>query len=132
MKKLPFYSFLFLVFFCSNTLFGQALSNTANINWSAEYNEPNNSFLSNVIHSTQDGFYALRIKGLGSKRDNPNILVEYYDKAQMKLKKSAELDLKFKKKQRDFENVIMAGSNMYFLTSFNNQAKITYLPKGSI
>ena len=122
MKKLPFYNFLLLSLFCSCALFGQQLSNNANINWSAEYNEPNNSFLSDVIHSTQDGFYALRIQGLGAKRDNPNIMVEYYDKAQMKLKKSAELDLKYKKKQRDFENVIMAGSNMYFLTSFNNQA----------
>ena len=123
MKKLPFYNFLLLLCCYNVTLFGQQPTNTANINWSAEYNEPNNSFLSDVIHSTQDGFYALRIQGLGTKRDNPNIMVEYYDKAQMKLKKSAELDLNYKKKQRDFESVIMAGSNMYFLTSFNNQAK---------
>jgi len=95
----------------------------ANINWSAEYNEPNNSFLSRIIHSDKNGFYTLRIQGLGAKRTKPNILVEYYAKAQMKMKKSIELDLKYNNKRRDFEDVIMAGDQLYFLTSFNNQAK---------
>lgn len=104
-------------------LIGQALTNDANIQWSAEYSEPNNSFLSKVIHADQNGFYALRVQGLGSKKTKPSIFVESYDKGQMKLKKSVELDLKFKNKRRDFENVIMAGGQMYFLTSFNNQAK---------
>ena len=46
----------------------------------------------------------------------------------MKMKKSIELDLNYKNKRRDFEDVIMAGDQLYFLTSFNNQAKkINYL-----
>ena len=99
------------------------LDNNANIDWSAEYNEPNNSFLSKVVHYDEAGFYALRVQNLGTKRENPKVYIEYYDKQQMKLKKSAELDLKFKKKTRDFEDLIVVGDNMYLLTSFNNQAK---------
>lgn len=123
MKKIIFNLFLLHLVAATTALWGQKLADNAKINWSAEYNEPNNSFLSKVVHSDQNGFHALRIQGLGAKKDKPTILLEYYDKNQMKLKKSAELDLKFKKKRRDFENVIVAGGNMYFLTSFNNQAK---------
>ncbi len=101
----------------------QAPINKANIDWSAEYNEPNNSFLSKVVHYDETGFYALRVQNLGTKRENPKVYLEYYDKQQMKLKKSAELDLKFKKKTRDFEDLIVVDDNMYLLTSFNNQAK---------
>lgn len=101
----------------------QVPSNNTNIDWSAEYNEPNNSFLSKVVHYDEAGFYALRVQSLGNKKDNPKIYLEYYDKQQMKLQKSAELDLKFKKKTRDFEDLIVVGDNMYLLTSFNNQAK---------
>ena len=119
-----------LVFFATNILAqGQATqinSNPqakSNIDWSAEYNEPNNSFLSKVVHYNETGFYALRVQSLGAKRDNPKVYLEYYDKQQMKLKKSAELDLKYRKKTRDFEDVIVVGDDMYLLTSFNNQAK---------
>ena len=41
----------------------------------------------------------------------------------MKLKKSRELDLKYKGKQRDFEDVIYLGGQLYLMTSFNNSAK---------
>ena len=119
-----------LVFFATNILAqGQAPqinSNPqakSNIDWSAEYNEPNNSFLSKVVHYNETGFYALRVQSLGTKRDNPKVYLEYYEKQQMKLKKSAELDLKYRKKTRDFEDVIVVGDDMYLLTSFNNQAK---------
>ena len=95
----------------------------SNIDWSAEYNEPNNSFLSKVVHYDAAGFYALRIQNLGAKQNNPKVYLEYYEKQQMKLKKSAELDLKYRKKTRDFEDVIVVGNDMYLLTSFNNQAK---------
>ena len=113
---------LILIGFCS-TLLAQPLDKMATIDWSESYDEPNNSFLSKIIHSDQTGFYALRVQGLGNKKTKPNIFVEYYDKNEMRLKKSAELDLNFKNKRRDFEDVLVAGGNMYFLTSFNNQAK---------
>ncbi len=101
----------------------QAPSSNTNIDWSADYNEPNRSFLSKIVHYDDAGFYALRIQNLVAKKDNPKIYLEYYDKQQMKLKKSVELDLKFKKKTRDFEDLIVVEGNMYLLTSFNNQVK---------
>jgi len=113
---------LILIGLCT-TLLAQPLDKMATIDWSESYNEPNNSFLSKIIHSDQEGFYALRVQGLGNKKTKPNIFVEYYDKNKMRLKKSVELDLKFKNKRRDFEDILVAGGNMYFLTSFNNQAK---------
>ena len=120
--KVSIWLYLFLIGLCP-ILLAQPIDKAATIDWSESYSEPNNSFLSKIIHSDQTGFYALRVQGLGNKQTKPNIFVEHYDKNKMRLKKSAELDLKFKNKRRDFEDVIVAGGNMYFLTSFNNQAK---------
>ncbi len=114
-----------LLFFLGifQTLTAQSYAPAANIDWSAEYSEPNNSFLSKIVHTNEQGFYALRVQSLGAKKTKPAIFLERYDRNQMKLRKAAELDLAFKNKRRDFEDVIMAKGNMYFLTSFNNQAK---------
>lgn len=123
MKKIILGLLICYACFQVSLLTAQPLSKTANIDWSAEYSQPNNSFLSKIIHSDANGFYSLRVQGLGAKRTKPSIFVEYYEKGAMKLKKSVKLELKYKNKRRDFEDVIIAGGNMYFLTSFNNQAK---------
>ena len=97
---------------------------TNNIEWSAPYSEPPKSFLTKIIHTDKTGFYSLRVKGASGQGGKPTVYVEHYLKEEMKLKSTQTLDLKFKGKTRDFEDVIMMkGKKMYFLTSFNNQAK---------
>ena len=95
-----------------------------NIKWSEPYNEPPNSFLSKIIHTDREGFYALRIQSEGLAAGKADVFIEYYSKDGMKLRRSRSLELKYKNKVRDFEDVVkLRGDNMYFLTSFNNQAK---------
>ena len=95
-----------------------------NIEWSAAYSEPPKSFLTKIIHTDKTSFYGLRVKGVSGQGNKPTVYVEHYLKEGMQLKSTKTLDLKFKGKTRDFEDVIMMkGKNMYFLTSFNNQAK---------
>ncbi len=106
------------------TVSAQDASTSDNIEWSAPYSEPPKSFLTKIIHTDKTGFYGLRVKGVEGQSNKPTVYVEHYLKDGMKLKSSKTLDLKFKGKTRDFEDVIMMkGNNMYFLTSFNNQAK---------
>ena len=106
------------------TVSAQEAPTINNIAWSAPYSEPPKSFLTKIIHTDKTGFYGLRVKGGNGQAAKPTVYIEYYLKEGMKLKATKTLDLKFKGKMRDFEDVIMMkGKNMYFLTSFNNQAK---------
>ena len=95
----------------------------AKIDWSPEYNEPPNSFLSKIIHTDNEGFYGLRIQSEGIAAGRADVFVEYYSRESMKLRKSNALDLRFKNKDRDFEDIVIMKGNMYLLSSFNNQAK---------
>ena len=98
--------------------------NNNRVEWSAPYNEPPKSFLTKIIHTDAQGFHALRVQAAGVQAGKADVFVEYYEKEGLKLKKSTALDLKFKNKRRDFEDVVtLKGKKMYFLTSFNNQAK---------
>ena len=98
--------------------------NNNRVEWSAPYNEPPKSFLTKIIHTDAQGFHALRVQAAGVQAGKSDVFVEYYEKEGLKLKKSTALDLKFKNKRRDFEDVVtLKGKKMYFLTSFNNQAK---------
>jgi len=94
----------------------------ATLDWGNEYNEPNNTMASKIIGLTPDGFYVLRQKIMANPNARPKAWMEYFDR-DMKLKKSQELDLKYKGKQRDFEEVIYLGGQLYLMTSFNNTAK---------
>ncbi len=111
-----------LAFFSTWSLMAQQ-EQMAKIDWSQEYNEPPNSFLSKIIHTDDAGFYGLRIQSEGIAAGQADVFVEYYSRKSMKLRKSSALDLKFKNKNRDFEDVVRMKGNMYLLTSFNNQAK---------
>ncbi len=106
----------------------------AAIDWGEELNEPAGTFLSKIISSQGSGFYALREKRIGSLRGNANkIFVEHYSSSNRKLLKSKALDLRYKKKERVFEDVIMLGGKLHLLTSFHNEAKkINYLFAQSI
>jgi hypothetical protein len=92
------------------------------LTWGNEYNEPNNTMASKIIGLTPDGFYVLRHKMVSNPNARPKAWVEYFDR-DMKLKKSEELELKYKGKRRDLEDVIFLGGELYLMTSFNNTAK---------
>ena len=90
--------------------------------WGKDYGEPNNTNATKIIGLTNDGFYMLRQKVLNNPEAKPRAWVEFYDN-DMNLKKSIEQELKYKGKQRDFEDVVFLGGELYLLTSFNNSAK---------
>lgn len=94
----------------------------ATLDWGNNNNEPNNTVATKIIGITGDGFYMLRQKVLQNPNAKPRAWVEFFTK-DMKLQRSEEMDLKYKGKQRDFEDIIMLGGNLYLLTSFNNTAK---------
>ncbi len=97
----------------------------AQINWGEEYTEPSGSFLSKIVATQGEGFYALRKKRItGLTGDLPNkIYLEFYHNRKMKMLKSREIDLRYKNKKRRLEEVLMLGSKLYMLTSFHNEAK---------
>ncbi len=106
------------------TVSGQMEQQAGQLEWSAPYSEPPKSFLTKIIHTDSKGFYGLRLQSEGITAGKADVFVEYYLKDQMQLKMTKTLDLKFNGKTRDFEDVVMMkGNRMYFLTSFNNQAK---------
>lgn len=119
MKKLSF--FIVLIAWLTSAA-AQEQELPAKINWGPEMAEPNSTYISKVIGNTADGFYALRRKNPSAIAARPRVWVEQYGN-DMKLRRSEELDLRFKKKVRDFENVIMLGDKLWFLTSFNNLGK---------
>jgi len=99
------------------------------VKWGKETTEPSNTMLSKIVSWNKAGFYAVRLKANNqSSEEGPSkVFLERYDPS-MNLVKSRELDLKYKKKKRQFEDLLMIGGNLYFLTSFNNMGKrINYL-----
>lgn len=93
----------------------------ARISWGEELKEPPGTLITKIIDVNTSGFYVLRQKSEGSLT-HEEAYVEYYD-SNMKLGRSQELDLKYKGKRRDFEDVIKIGGQLYLFTSFNNQAQ---------
>ncbi len=123
------YLIFFLGFFLS--LNGQT-STPASLEWGNQYSEPNNTTATKIIGLRPDGFYMLRQKVLNNPESRPRAWVEFYDR-DMNLKKAVEQDLKYKGKQRDFEDVVFIGGQLYLLTSFNNSGqKKNYLFKQRI
>lgn len=102
--------------------YSQMNSEAASLKWGANYNEPLNTQISKILAITPKGFYSLREKVLSNPNARPKIYLEYFTR-DMKLIKSNVLDLKYKGKQRDFEDIIMLGGQLYLLTSYNNVAK---------
>ncbi|MEM6317560.1 MAG: hypothetical protein AAF960_07805 [Bacteroidota bacterium] len=124
MNRILFFFILVTSISSSAEVSAQWTKGAAKIDWSAPFNEPPKSFLDKIIHSDSEGFYGLRLQSEGISSGKADVFVEYYTKADMNLRMSKSLDLEFKNKTRDFEDVVMMkGGNMYFLTSFNNQAK---------
>ncbi len=121
----------FLIFFFTLgiiTLLSAQPDDKTQLNWGQELNEPSGTFLSEIITSNETGIYALREKTKQQGFDGPSkIYLEHYT-PQMKLRKSVKLDMKYKKKRVEFEDIIPFGGKLYLFTSFNNEAKkINYL-----
>jgi len=115
----------------NNSLVAQAdVDFSGSLKWGEELKEPNNSYLSEVLGSDSDGFYALRLKtkgGLLSGAKPQKIFIEKYNE-NMDLKKAKEIDLRYKRKKRDFEKMMYLNGKFYLMTSFNNLAhKTNYL-----
>ncbi len=114
-----------------NQILAQAdVDYSGSLKWGKELKEPNNSYLAEVLGTDSEGFYALRLKtkgGLLSGNQPQKIFIEKYDE-DMDLKKAQEIDLRYKKKKRDFEKMMYLNGQFYLLTSFNNIAhKANYL-----
>jgi hypothetical protein len=103
-------------------LYGQMAPAPATLNWGDDYNEPNGTAATKIIGTTGEGFYVLRQRILNNPNAKPRAWVEYFTR-DMKLKRSEEMELKYKGKQRDFEEVVLLNGRLYLLTSFNNTAK---------
>jgi hypothetical protein len=111
----------------STSVFAQQDRAPATIRWGDEYKEPSNSSLSKVIGFNRESIFVLREKQQTAFSKADKVYVEKYDRL-MKLKRSKEIDLKYKGKKRDFEDIVMLGGKMILFTSFNNQAhKKNYL-----
>ena len=95
---------------------------TTKLKWGDEYVEPSGTRATKIISIQKDGFYMLREKVLNNANARPKVYLEKFDR-EMKLKKSVEQELKYKNKQRDFEDIIMLNGQLYLLTTFNNEAK---------
>jgi hypothetical protein len=64
----------------------------------------------------------LRERSKTGLQARPKVYLEYFSR-DMKLKKSVEQELKYKNKQRDFEDLVMFNEQLYLLTSYFNEAK---------
>ncbi len=114
----------FLFAICILTLNFSATSQDAigaRIKWSESLKTPANTYLSKVIASDASGHYILRrTTGLVGRTNKINI--EHYD-SNMEFVRGEKIDLRYNKKDRDFEDVIMLDGQLYLLTTFNNDAK---------
>lgn len=131
MKKYNLIFFVFLNLFLANAIFAQSNTEFSGaMTWGKEYKEPSNSYLSEILGNDGSGFYALRRQlkgGMMSGGSPQKIYIEKYDQ-NMKLRKSKQIDLRYKKKKRDFEKVLYLNDQFYLMTSFNNKAhKANYL-----
>ncbi|MEM8527917.1 MAG: hypothetical protein AAGG68_24970 [Bacteroidota bacterium] len=118
------YIVIFLLFFSSiSTILAQSEVSElpGDIEWGEELKQPTGTILSKTIAYNKSGMYALRVKDI-TDEDRARVYIERYDR-DLRLKKAQEIELKYKKKDRKFEDVIYHGGQLYLLTSFHNQAK---------
>lgn len=97
------------------------------LTWGGFQPETRNTLATKVVGLTPEGYYLLRQKILQSPSAKPRVWVDFATK-DLKVMRSEELELKYKGKQRDFEDLLYYNNNLYLLTSFNNTShKKNYL-----
>jgi hypothetical protein len=112
--------FFFLLSFTS-FLSAQGDLRPATITWGEELREPSGSTIERIISAGSWGAYVLRRKP-GNSISGEQIFIEQYD-ASMRLRRSQKVDLRYKGKKREFEDLVYLDNELYLLTSFNNEAK---------
>lgn len=93
----------------------------ATIKWGEELREPAGTTIERIITAGSWGAYVLRRK-TGNSFTGEQLFVEEYD-GNMHLKRSQKIDLRYKGKKREFEDLIWSNGKLFLLTSFNNEAK---------
>ena len=120
MQKYNILLLLLLITFFSTS--AQETKPPAQLNWGKDLKAPRNSYLSKIILHDSVGFYAVRETTGGLNGVPTKVYLEYYND-QKKLKKSSKIDLKYLRKKRKFEDIILLGGQLYLMTSFTNRAK---------
>ena len=114
------------LFLSVSPTFGQKQELPAHVTWGQELKEPSKTYIDKIITANKQGIITLRQKH-SFLESFSKIYVEKYD-ASLNLKHSQKIDLKYKKKKLQFEELLNLNGNLYLLTSFNNKAKEkTYL-----
>lgn len=116
--KTTFFSFFLILSFSG---FAQSELEKTYMQWGKELKEPTGSYIAKIISTSPQGFYALRLKSAGAL-NKEQVFIEKYD-SKMSLRRSEKLDLSYKNKDRDFEDLVMIGGQLYLLSSFNNEVK---------
>ncbi len=116
------------LFLAHTVLFAQENQIPGKIEWGQEFVEPGNSYLSKIITQNQNEFFVLREQSRGNMvTGKPKIYLERFD-SNLRLKQSEKIDLKYKNKTLNFNDVVYFGGELYLLTSFHNQKhKLNYL-----
>ena len=122
--NLLFFKFsAFFLLFCSLFPLKVQGQNEPQLNWGKQVKNNTNIKITKIISQDATGFYTIKTKQGKLDADGPDkVYIEHYNR-EMDLTKSLEIDLKWKKKRRQFEKVLMIGGQLYLFTSFNNQAK---------
>ncbi len=119
------FGLFFLTFFLATNL-AYSQRGPVDIKWGDDYKEPRNSVLTDFIGKDENGFYALRQgTGTGILAKDGSVFVERYN-SRMKLVKSYEIELKYKKKDLVFEDIQLVGDQLILFTSFKNRKKKTH------
>lgn len=117
-------SFVFCVSFLCFSLFAlhaQQDVRPATISWGEELKEPTGTSIERIITAGSWGAYVLRRKA-GNTFTGEQIFIEQYD-GRMRMKRSQKVDLRYKGKKREFEDLVWSNNKLFLLTSFNNEAK---------
>lgn len=112
---------IFCLLTWTSFLSGQEDIRPATITWGEELREPSGSSIDRIITAGSWGAYVLRRKP-GNSFSGEQIFIEQYD-GNMRLRRSQKVDLRYKGKKREFEDLVYLDGQLYLLTSFNNEAK---------
>ena len=97
------------------------LSAQFSVDWGPDMKEPSNSYFEEIVTIRPDRVVTLRGKASYQLSERPKIWLESISRESLRLRTTTEIDLRYKGKDRRFEDVIaMKGDKMFLLTSFNN------------
>jgi hypothetical protein len=99
----------------------------AKVSWGKELRQPGNTTLRKIVHVGPEGLYTLREKGATAFSSTPRVFLEFYNRS-MDLQRGRDFDLKYNRKVRTLEDVMMLKGRLLLFSSFFNQAhKKNYL-----